>query len=110
MDTTEEHANKLKNHTDHLTLNTVQHNEWVGDEIKVKAWEKVPESLASIKWDSQGEKGREMGLGEKINKSNNKRIFPKTSKDMCLRFQGTIENWARWETTIDMFSWSIREE
>lgn len=51
--------------------------------IKVKAWEKVPESLASIKWDSQGEKGRERGL-EKNNKSNDKRTFPKTSEDMSL--------------------------
>lgn len=32
MDITEEHANKLNNHTDHLTLNAVQHNEWVGDD------------------------------------------------------------------------------
>lgn len=27
------------------------------DEIKIKAWEKVPESLTSIRWDFQEEKG-----------------------------------------------------
>lgn len=44
------------------------------NEIKVKAREKVPESLASMKWSSKEKKER--GRAEK-NKSNDRRIFQK---------------------------------
>lgn len=50
------------------------------NKIKVKAREKVPESLASMKWSSKEKKRRGRAKKKKTNKSNDRRIFQKHKK------------------------------
>lgn len=84
MDTTEEHVNKLEDQTDYLTLKEAQQNEWVGSmkqksRLEWKSQKVLHPSNGSLK------ERRERKRTEKKNKSNDRRTFPKTSKDVSLQ-------------------------
>lgn len=83
MDTTEERVNKLEDQTDYLTLKEVQQNEWVGSMKQKSRLEWKSQKVLHPSNGSLRREERERRL--KKNKSNDRRTFPRTSKDVSFQ-------------------------